>query len=242
MVVFFGHGWRVKEYVHLNMEHSEAQEFISYQPVIRTIGESLQVANDWYTYMNRRRSVREFSDRDVPDELINSIILTAGTAPSGAHKQPWTFCVVRDPSLKRKIREAAEHEERLSYNGRMSDEWLKDLAPLGTNANKPFLEQAPVLIVVFKRPYELEDDGSKHQNYYVSESVGIACGMLIAAVHQAGLVTLTHTPSPMNFLEKILNRPSNERAYLLMPLGYPAEDVMVPNIQRKSLDEICVRY
>lgn len=224
------------------MEHSEEQEFISYQPVIRTIGESLKVANDWYTYMNRRRSVREFSDRDVPDELINSIILTAGTAPSGAHKQPWTFCVVRDPSLKRKIREAAEHEERLSYNGRMSDEWLKDLAPLGTNANKPFLEQAPVLIVVFKRPYELEDDGSKHQNYYVSESVGIACGMLIAAVHQAGLVTLTHTPSPMNFLEKILNRPSNERAYLLMPLGYPAEDVMVPNIQRKSLDEICVRY
>lgn len=131
----------MKEYVHLNMEHSEEQEFISYQPVIRTIGESLQVANDWYTYMNRRRSVREFSDRDVPDELINSIILTAGTAPSGAHKQPWTFCVVRDTSLKRKIREAAEHEERLSYNGRMSDEWLKDLAPLGTNANKPFLNR-----------------------------------------------------------------------------------------------------
>jgi len=199
-------------------------------------------AQDFYEMMGTRRSIRDFSEKKVPLSVIESIIKTASTAPSGAHKQPWSFCVVESPKLKSKIRIAAEEEEKKSYDGRMSEEWLEDLKPLGTNHLKPFLEVAPYLIIVFKKPYDLDDNGNKLQNYYVNESVGIACGMLITAIHQAGLVTLTHTPSPMNFLTKLLNRPSNERAFLLLPVGYSAAETYVPDIQRKSLEEVAVFY
>ncbi len=216
--------------------------FIALQPNILDEPEMLERASSFYTELNLRRSVREYSDKSLPAGLLDKIILAAGTAPSGANKQPWTFCIVTNAEMKKQIRMAAETEEQESYNQRMSEEWLRDLAPLGTNDQKPFLEVAPALIVVFRRIFELEEDGHKHNNYYVQESVGIACGMLIAAIHHAGLVCLTHTPSPMNFLEKILGRPSNERAYLLIPVGYPAAEVRVPDIHRKTLEEICVRY
>lgn len=196
----------------------------------------------FYHRMNQRRTVREFSDRAVPAEVIKNIVKTASTAPSGAHKQPWTFCVVSNPALKKSIREAAEKEERESYSGRMSEEWLKDLAPLGTNWEKPFLETAPWLIVVFKRSYETEANGHKHQNYYVTESCGLACGFLLAAVHHAGLAALTHTPSPMNFLSALLNRPANEKPFLLIPVGYPAEECWVPQLERKPLETMSVWY
>lgn len=204
--------------------------------------EMLERAKEYYNWSDKRRSVRDFSDKEVPVEVIENIVKTASTAPSGAHKQPWTFCVVRDAGIKSKIREAAEEEEQRSYAERMSDSWLKDLKPMGTNPVKPFLEKAPYLIIVFKRPYELDENGTKHQNYYVNESVGLACGMLISAIHNAGLVTLTHTPSPMRFLEKILDRPSNERAFLLLPVGYAAEETYVPDIERKPLKSIMKLY
>ncbi len=191
--------------------------------------------------MDKRRSVREYSDKAVPKEVIENIIKTASTAPSGAHKQPWTFCVVSNKLIKKKIRDASEKEEKESYNGRMSERWLKDLEPLGTDWRKPFLETAPYLIIVFKKIYE-EEKGEKANNYYVNESVGIACGFLIAAIHKAGLVTLTHTPSPMNFLSEILERPKNERPFLLLPVGYPAEEVYVPKIERKDLEKVSVFY
>jgi nitroreductase len=196
---------------------------------------------NFYRWMNERRTVREFSPEDFDISIIDNIISAASTAPSGAHKQPWTFCVVKNPEIKKQIREAAEAEEKESYDGRMSDEWLADLRPLGTDWQKPFLEIAPYLIVVFKRIYEIEDGGHKHQNYYVTESVGIACGFLLAAIHEAGLVALTHTPSPMNFLSKILNRPDNERPFLLVPVGKPLP-TYVPKLERKNLDEMRVIY
>ncbi|WP_026950647.1 nitroreductase family protein [Algoriphagus mannitolivorans] len=199
-------------------------------------------AREFYYKMNQRRTVRDFDTRPVPLEVMENLILTAGTAPSGAHKQPWTFCLISDPELKRKIREAAEEEEKISYSQRMPEEWKKDLKPLGTDWRKPFLEEAPYLIVVFKQSYGLDESGNKSQHYYVSESVGIACGFLIAAIHQAGLVTVTHTPSPMNFLAKILNRPENEKPYLLLPVGYPKSETFVPDIQRKELEKILVPY
>ena len=202
--------------------------------------EMIERSEEFYEWMNKRRTVREFSSADFDISIIENIIKTASTAPSGAHKQPWTFCVVKHPAIKKKIREAAEKEEKESYNGRMSDEWLKDLEPLGTTWEKPFLETAPYLIIVFRRVYELEE-GHKHQNYYVQESIGIACGFLLAAIHEAGLVALTHTPSPMNFLSEILNRPENERPFLLIPVGKPVE-TYVPDLKRKSLDEIMVVY
>ncbi|MEZ4721062.1 MAG: nitroreductase family protein [Flavobacteriales bacterium] len=220
---------------------SNSDNFITFNPLNYSEAESLQLSRGLYNFSNMRRSIREFSDRDVPFETIRNIILTAGTAPSGAHKQPWTFCLVRNPDLKKQIREAAEKEEFESYNGRMSEEWLKDLEPFGTDWNKPFIEVAPWLIIVFKRAFEYVDD-KKWQNYYVNESVGIACGMLIHAIHNAGLVTLTHTPSPMNFLSKILARPDNERPYLLLPVGYPKDGTSVPNLSRKSFDELCVQF
>lgn len=201
-----------------------------------------QSAKDFFVAMNSRRSIRDFSDKAIPKIVIDEILKTASTAPSGAHKQPWTFCVVQSQELKTRIRHAAEEEERKSYEGRMSEEWLEDLKPLGTNHLKPFLEIAPYLIIVFKKPYDLDSEGNKFQNYYVNESVGIACGMLITAIHQAGLVTLTHTPSPMNFLTKLLERPSNERAFLLLPVGYPASETYVPDIERKSLEKIAKFY
>lgn len=199
-------------------------------------------AQEFYQLMDSRRSIRDFSDKPVPKSVIENIIKTASTAPSGAHKQPWTFCVVESKEMKSQIRVAAEEEEKKSYEGRMSDEWLKDLKPLGTNHLKPFLEIAPYLIIVFKKPYDLGENGEKYQNYYVNESVGIACGMLITAIHQAGLVTLTHTPSPMNFLTELLQRPSNERAFLLLPVGYPDNETFVPDIHRKTLEEVSKFY
>ncbi|MUP47235.1 nitroreductase family protein [Gramella sp. BOM4] len=204
--------------------------------------EMRRISSEFYLQMDSRRSVRHFSEKEVPEEVIKNLIKIAGTAPSGAHKQPWKFCAISNPELKSKIREAAEAEEKENYNGRMSDRWLKDLAPLATDAKKEFLEIAPWLIVVFKEVYELDENEEKHTNYYVNESVGIACGMLITAIHQAGLVTLTHTPSPMNFLADILNRPKNERAFLLLPVGYAAKDAMVPDLERKNLEEISEFY
>jgi iodotyrosine deiodinase len=224
------------------LKNSDTYTFTPYHSQKRSQESMMEASRLFYQLMNKRRSVRQFSSDQIPDEVIENIIRTAGTAPSGANKQPWTFCVVRDVAIKKQIREAAELEEERNYAERMNDEWLKDLKPLGTDAQKEFLEIAPVLIVVFKKPYDLDANGAKQQNYYVNESVGIACGILISAIHHAGLVTLTHTPSPMNFLEKILNRPTNERAYLLLPVGYPSDTATVPNIQRKELHHFCFPY
>ncbi len=185
----------------------------------------------------RRRSVREFSPQPLPDGVLEQCLLAAGSAPSGANQQPWTFVVVSDPEVKRRIRLAAEEEERAFYATRASAEWLAALAALGTDWNKPFLETAPVLIAVFRQAYGLEQ-GVKHDHYYTQESVGIAVGFLLAALHHAGLATLTHTPSPMGFLAQILGRPQNEKPYVLIPVGFPTGDCRVPDIARKSLDEI----
>ncbi len=216
--------------------------FIAYRKKIISVDDMKERAAAFYEMMNERRSCRDFSDRPVPLEVIKNIILTASTAPSGAHKQPWTFCVVSNADLKKKIRKAAEEEEKKSYSGRMSEEWIKDLAAIGTNWEKPFLETAPYLIIVFKRSYEIESNGDKHQNYYVTESTGIACGFLISAIHNAGLVTLTHTPSPMNFLTEVLHRPGNERPFLLLPVGYAHKESFVPDIHRKRLEEVSCFY
>lgn len=214
--------------------------FIPYAVPNRSLEEIEELSLSFYDEMNLRRSVRDISDKAVPKSIIENILKTAGTAPSGANLQPWTFVIVSNSELKKKIREAAEEEERISYNGRMSEQWLKDLAPLGTDSNKPFLEKAPYLIVVFKQLYRRSEGGDKIPNYYVPESVGLACGFLLAAIHKAGLVSLTHTPSPMNFLTKLLNRPENERPFLLIPVGWPDENAKVPDIQRKPLAETSV--
>ena len=203
--------------------------------------ESLERVKSFYNDINKRRSLRMFSDKPVDREVIEYVIKSAGTAPSGAHKQPWTFCAVSNPEIKAKIREAAEKEEYENYHGRMSEDWLEDLKVFGTDWNKPFLDIAPWLIIVFRKTYDLED-GIKSKNYYVQESVGLAAGMLLTAIHRAGLVSLTHTPSPMNFLSKVLNRPENEKPFLLIPVGYPADDAEVPDIHRKPLDDISVFY
>lgn len=191
--------------------------------------------------MDTRRSVRFFAPDPIPSGALEHIVLTAGTAPSGAHKQPWFFAIVTDPDIKHAIREAAEAEEKLNYDQRFTKEWKEDLAPFGTDDVKPYLDIAPAIIVVFKESYRLVD-GEKKNNYYVNESVGIAAGMLIAAIHNAGLVTLTHTPNPMKFLNEILDRPKNEVPILLMPVGYPSEDCVVPDLARKSFDEIAKVY
>lgn len=215
--------------------------FIRYQAIQFLEDKMFSRVNDFHGIMDYRRTVREFSSRPVPIEIIQQIIKIAGTAPSGANKQPWTFCIISNPEIKRKIREAAEKEEQENYNGRMSQEWLDDLSILGTDWQKPFLETAPYLIAVFRKSYDLVN-GVKRKNYYVQESVGIACGFLIAAIQYTGLVCLTHTPSPMNFLQEILQRPENEKPYLLIPVGYPADEVYVPAIHRKPLNEIAVYY
>lgn len=202
----------------------------------------LERSKAFYQWADKRRSLRFFSDKPVAKEVISNIIMTASTAPSGAHKQPWTFCVVENPAIKKAIREAAEEEEKENYSGRMSEEWLEDLAPFGTDWEKPFLEIAPYLIVVFRRAYEFGEDGKKKNNYYVNESVGLATGMLLLAIHNAGLVALTHTPSPMNFLTKILERPKNERPFLLIPVGYPSDEAVVPDLERKEEEEVLVWY
>ncbi len=203
---------------------------------------SLSNSKQFLTKMLQRRSVRDFSDRQVSKEIIGNILSVANTAPSGANKQPWTFCAVQDHDLKKQIREAAEHEEQLSYDGRMPDQWLEDLAPLQTDWRKPFLEMAPWLIVVFKKSYDIGIEGKKRNNYYVVESTGVATGFLIAAIHNAGLVTLTHTPSPMNFLSKLLNRPENEKPFLLLPVGYAADECWVPELKKKTMDQVSVFY
>jgi nitroreductase len=216
-------------------------KFIPYQQKELTKEEQLINSDSYYHLLNKRRSIREFSDKIVDIKIIENIIKSASTAPSGAHKQPWTFCVISNPDIKKQIRIAAEKEEKESYTNRMSESWKQDLRPLGTNWEKPFIDIAPYIIVVFKRVYEIID-GEKRNNYYVNESVGIACGMLISAIHNAGLVTLTHTPSPMNFLSKVLKRPENERPYLLLPVGYAMDNAEVPDLQRKELNKVMVKY
>lgn len=216
--------------------------FIRYNSPSFSEEETLQRSNDFYHWLNTRRTVRDFSDKPVDRRVIENILLTASSAPSGAHKQPWSFCVVSDPAIKKQIREAAEKEEYESYHGRMTPEWLEDLKPLQTDWKKPFLEVAPYLIVVFKKAYDILPNGEKKNNYYVTESVGLACGFLLAAIHHAGLVALTHTPSPMNFLAKILNRPENERPFLLIPVGHPAEETFVPKLERKGVEGIAAFY
>jgi len=225
-----------------NIKLINGHPFVPYNREIYTLDKLNERASAFLVWMEKRRTCRDFSDKPIPKDVIEKIILAASTAPSGAHKQPWTFCMVSNPEIKRQIRNAAEKEEKESYDGRMPQEWLDDLAPIGTGWQKPFLEIAPYLIIVFKRSYEFEGNGHKHQNYYVTESVGIACGFLLAAIHHAGLVALTHTPSPMNFLCKILNRPENEKPFLLIPVGYPADECWVPDLRRKELNEIVQFY
>ena len=215
------------------------QRFIPYQPAGYNEQQMLAKALETFTALDARRSVRHFSDQPVPRELIEIAIRTASTAPSGAHLQPWKFVAVSDSNIKRQIRIAAEKEERESYEGgRMPPEWIEALQPIGTDWHKPYLETVPWIVVVFEQAYRLSEDGQTVKNYYVKESVGIACGLFIVALHQMGLATLTHTPSPMGFLSQILDRPANERPFILFPIGYPAPDAEVPDLRRRSLEEI----
>lgn len=207
-------------------------EFIEKQP-----HEMVNASNEFYQTIKRRRTVRHFSERPVPSEVIYNALRTAGTAPSGANMQPWHFVVVTEPGVKKQIRSAAEQEEQIFYGGRAPQEWLDALRHLGTDADKPFLEHAPVLIVIFSKKFTIDPDGTQHKNYYISESVGIATGFLIAALQFSGLATLTHTPSPMKFLNRILNRPDSERPYLVLVTGYPADNAVVPEITKYSLQE-----
>lgn len=200
----------------------------------------LENSRNFLDLLQRRRTVRSFSKRNFPKEIIDNCIQAASSAPSGANKQPWKFVIVSDAIVKKRIREAAEKEERKFYNGKAGVEWLEALSPLGTDANKPFLETAPYLIVIFEEKYIEKEDGTKKKNYYTKESVGIATGFLIAALHNSGLATLTHTPSPMNFLNEILERPQNEKPFLILVAGYPAEGTNVPCLKRKKLNEVAV--
>jgi iodotyrosine deiodinase len=226
----------------------ENKKLINGYPFVQHIKEGFdendmkQKASSFYSWINERRSCRDFSSKSVPKEVIENIVLTASTAPSGAHKQPWTFCVVSNPVIKRQIREEAEKEEYESYNSRMPEEWKKDLLPLQTEWKKEFLEIAPYLIIVFKKSYDMDAQGNKTNVYYATESCGLACGFLLTAIHNAGLVALTHTPSPMNFLSKVLNRPVNEKPFLLIPVGYAANDCWVPDIERRALGEVAKFY
>ena len=202
----------------------------------RSEGYMARASAEHLSFIRTRRSVRDFSDREIPLEIINNIVSAAASAPSGANKEPWFFSIIRDADVKHQIRLGAEKEEKLFYTQKAPKDWLKDLNKFGTDWHKEFLEIAPYLIVVFKQIYDLDND-IKYKNYYVNESVGIACGFLLSAIHSAGLVALTHTPSPMGFLEKICKRPKNERAYLLIPIGYPAEDAEIPDLQKKDYNK-----
>jgi nitroreductase len=204
--------------------------------------EMVRRSREFYRLLDRRRTVRHFCERDVPPEVVHNAILAAGTAPSGAHKQPWHFVIVKDPALKAEIRRQAEIEERESYERRMPQSWLDDLEPLGTDWNKPFLTTCPYLVAVFASLYGLGEGGEKSKHYYVQESVGIAVGMLLTALHFAGVATLTHTPSPMGFLHRILKRPDNERAYMLVGLGYPERGCRVPDLQRRTLEDLVTEF
>ena len=212
--------------------------FIPLEFTRRDEHEMAERAREFYELMERRRSVRFISSEPIPRACVELAVRTAATAPSGAHRQPWSFVIVDDPELKRAIREAAEAEERENYEHRFPPEWLEALSVLGTDWNKEFLEHAPFLVIVFKESYGVDSSGKKVNNYYVNESVGIACGLFIAALHNMGLATLTHTPSPMGFLSQLLGRPSNEKPYILFPIGYPAADATVPDLKRKSLEEV----
>lgn len=215
--------------------------FVPYRPARLPVEEMLRRGRDFYRKSDARRSVRHFAADPVPREMIEIAIRTAATAPSGAHRQPWKFVALSDPEIKRQIRIAAETEEKISYEGgRMPSEWLEALAPLGTDWQKPFLETAPWLVVVFAELHGLGPDGSKRKNYYVKESVGLACGLFIAALHEMGLATLTHTPSPMAFLSEILGRPAREKPFILFPVGFPTPDAEVPDLDRKSLREVAI--
>ena len=198
----------------------------------------MEISKVFFDKMNDRRTVRTFSEEPISIKILKNAIKTANTSPSGANKQPWHFVLIKNLDIKKKIRIAAEKEEKNFYNGKASDEWLKDLEPFGTNENKPFLEIAPYLIVVFEEKYKLLPNGEKAKNYYTKESVGLACGMLLTALHNVGIATLTHSPSPMNFLSEILKRPKNETPFLIIVAGYPKAGTTVPNIKRKKINEI----
>jgi iodotyrosine deiodinase len=214
---------------------------IPYQPLDVPTAEREQLAHDVLMEMQSRRSVREFSDRHVPRSMVEAAIMCASTAPSGAHKQPWTFVLIGDREVKRQIRMAAEDEEKVNYlGGRLPPHWREDLEPLGTDWQKPFLETVPWIVVVFEQRYGTRTDGSRQHHYYVKESVGIACGMFVDALHRMGLSTLTHTPSPMAFLRDLLDRPDNERPFILFPIGYAAQNCRVPDLKRKTLDDVMV--
>lgn len=215
-------------------------KYLPYQPRPMGTPEIVAGCREFQQKMQTRRSVRSFSSEGVPRSVIESIISIAASAPSGANRQPWKFVAVADPTIKRAIRLAAEAEERKSYEGRMPKEWREALEPLGTDWQKPFLEAAPWLIVVFEERHGYNADRTVRKNYYVKESVGIACGFMIAAIHTAGLATLTHTPSPMGFLSEILGRPENETPFILFPVGYPSVDCVVPDIPKKSLSDVAV--
>ncbi len=225
-----------------NIKLINGYPFVKYNRHTYNKDEMAERAASFTEWMDTRRTCRDFSDKPISKEIIENIIMTASTAPSGAHKQPWTFCVVSNREIKKQIRIAAEKEEYESYNGRMPAAWKKDLMPLQTDWKKEFLEIAPYLIIVFKKSYEYDAAGNKTNTYYATESCGIACGFLLAAIHNAGLVALTHTPSPMNFLSNILNRPANEKPFLLVPVGYAAKECWVPDIKRKTLAEVCSWY
>jgi nitroreductase len=220
------------------MNEEMLKEFMPLKYDKISIEEMISKSENFLNSIKSRRTVREFSNKEVPLEVIKNCILTANTAPSGANKQPWHFVVVKDKKTKKKIRIEAEKEEKEFYNNRATEEWLKDLEQFGTNPSKPFLEEAPYLIAIFEEKYSVDKERVKHKNYYVKESVGIATGFLITALHQCGLATLTHTPSPMNFLNKILQRPKNEKPFLLLIVGYPKEGTKVPNIKKKRFEEI----
>jgi nitroreductase len=219
---------------------ARSHPFVPLRFTRRTLEDSLQRARDFYDEMQQRRTTRHFSTDPVPRQLIEWAIRTAGSAPSGAHQQPWTFVCVSDPETKRRMREAAEKEEQAFYSGRGPQEWIDALAPLGTDEHKPHLTDAPWVVVLFRQAHGLGADGTKRTYYYTPESCGIAAGFFIAAGHMMGLVTLTHTPSPMGFLRELLERPANEKAMLVMPVGYPAADAQVPDIVRKPLEDIAV--
>ena len=227
------------EYPYPSPELESQYPFSVYEHERLTEEAMLDRAKAFYAEMNARRSVRMFSSDPVPQELIELAVKTASTAPSGAHKQPWTFVATQNPEIKREIRVAAEQEEKINYlENRMNEEWQEALAPLGTDHHKEFLEVAPWIVVLFEQRYETRTDGTTHKNYYVKESVGTAAGLFITSLHRMGLATLTHTPTPMKFLNKILNWPENERPFILFPVGYPLDGVKVPDLKRKDLNEI----
>ncbi|MEU0689192.1 nitroreductase family protein [Streptomyces uncialis] len=223
-----------------NPIHGEPYRPVPYRPERMPAAESVARAAELRRRMDQRRTVRRFAPDPVPAEVVRDAIVCAGTAPSGAHQQPWTFVLVRDQEVRRLIRDAAEREERVSYDGRLGEEWLAALRPLGTDEVKTHLTDAPALIVVFQQRYWVGADGTRHKHYYVDESVGIAVGMLLTALHLSGLAALVHTPSPMGFLREVLGRPANEKAFAVVPVGYPAADCEVPGLVRKSLDQVLV--